>query len=180
MPSEKFCPEAGLLTQKCVSFEAYQFDSEEQIFDILLDVFKSELPPRLALIKDCDGKAMFIDENAIDLLPAQGPHRFELMLNPLGDIPTYSASLGYRTVEYNFEIVMTVTNTRAECITWELLRFKNVVEGLLIGAEFAIDGYNSVDIEPKGFNYYIPNQDGGSYFRQGSYRFSVTVTQYKN
>lgn len=174
-----FCTEAGLTNPKCVSVQSYDFSSEEQIFDILLDVLKSELPTRLALIKDCDGKPMYIDEKAIDLLPAAGPHRFEIMLNPLGDIPTYSANLIYRTVVYNFEIVLTVTNTKAECITWELVRFKNVLEGLLIGAEFVIDGYDSVDIEPKGFNYYVPTSDGGSFFRQGSYRFSVTVTQYK-
>lgn len=174
-----FCTDGSLINPKCYTLESFQFDSEEQIFDILLDIFKSELPPRLALAKDCQGKPMYIAEESIDIIPPTTESKFQLILNPLGDIPEYSENLAYRKVEYNFELLITAQNTVAACVTWELVRFKNIVEGLIIGAELAIDGYHSVYITPKGFNYFIPEAMSGAYRRQGSYRFSVTVTQYK-
>lgn len=175
----KFCVE-GSIDPKCVTFESYEFDSEEQIFDILLDVLKSELPGRLALVKGCDDKPLRIEEDAIGLIQSEGTDRLTLVLEPLGDIPNYAPSMVYRKVDYNFELILTAQNKEAQCVTWELIRFKNVVEGLIVGAEFAIDGYQSVDVEPKGFNYFPLEGSVGLYRRQGSYRFSVTVTQYKN
>ena len=176
---KEFCAEGGLTNPKCYKVENFDFNSEENIFDILLDVFKSELPAKMADILDCQNKPMIIHEEHIDLLPSEGTPRFELILNPFGDIPTYSEALNYREVEYTFELLLTVANQVARCVTWELLRFKNAVESLLIGAEFQIDGYNSVYIEPKGFRYFVPEVDGGNYRRQGAYRFTVTVTQYR-
>lgn len=174
----EFCTEAGLINPKCYTTTSYDFASEEQIFDILLDVFKSELPPKMLLVKDCQGKPMYIAEADIDLLPSSNNVKFKFILNPLGAIPVYSANLIYRTVEYDFEAILSVGNEVKECVTWELVRFKNAVEGLLVGVEFAIDGYNSVDVELKGFQYLNPQAEPGIYRRSGTYRFSVTVTQY--
>lgn len=174
------CVEGGLINPKCYTFEAINFKSEEQIFDILLDVFKSELPKRLAQVKDCQNKPMIIEESSIGILYPDQVTRFAVVLNPLGDIPSYDDSMQYRDVEYKFDLILTVGNEIADCVTWELLRFKNVVEGLLIGSQLVIDGYQSVDIEPGGFNYLIPTKSNdGVYYRQGSYRFSVTVSQFK-
>lgn len=175
-----FCVEGGLKNPKCYRTQSIDFASEEQIFDILLDVLKSELPPKLNGIKDCEDKPMYIAEEDIDLLPSGKPARFALILNPLSDLAEYQDSLLYRTVEYLFEAILTVENPLARCITWELVRFKNAVEGLIIGTEFAIDGYDSVLIEPRGFSYAVPTGDNGIYRRQGAYRFAVTVTQYRN
>lgn len=176
-----FCPEGGLQNPRCVTLETFEFASEEQIFDILLDVFKSTLPDKLALVKDCENKPMRIAEEAISLLPVQGTHRLSLLLNPLGDVPRYPESPIYREVDYNFELFLSVTNKNPDCVTWELLRFKNVIEAILIGAQFAIDGYNSVSLDPKGFTYFlITGPDNNVYRRDGAYRFTVTVTQYIN
>lgn len=174
-----FCADGTLENPKCYKTESYDFASEEQIFDILLDVLKSELPAKLEKVNDCDGNPIRIEEKEIDFIPTVTNARFKLLLNPLGDIPNYIDSFYYRTVEYNFEAILTVNNKRLECVTWELLRFKNAVEGLIIGSEFAIDGYNSVEVAPKGFTYFIPDGDGGLFTRQGAYRFTVTVTQYR-
>lgn len=173
-----FCPEAGLQNPKCYTTKSYDFTSEEPIFDILLDVFKAELPPKMLLVNDCQGKPMYIAEQDIDLLPSPNNVKFKLILNPLGAIPTYSASLIGRTVEYDFELILSVANEVRECVTWELIKFKNAVEGLLVGIEFAIDGYDSVDIDLKGFQYLNPQAEAAIYRRSGTYRFSVTVTQY--
>jgi hypothetical protein len=176
---DKFCVEGVTVNPKCASFTRFDFQSEEQIFDILLDVLKSELPVRLSNIKDCEDKAMYIAEEDIDLIPSGKSAHFSLILNPLSDLPEYSAEFMHRTVVYNFELILTVQNELARCITWELIRFKNAIEGLILGSEFAIDGYDSVDVEPKGFAYFPPEADGGIFRRQGAYRFAVTVTQYK-
>lgn len=172
-----FCPEAGLKNPKCYTTTSYDFISEEKIFDILLDVFKSELPPKMLLLKDCQGKEMYISEEDIDLLPSSNNVKFRVILNPLGAIPKYSTSLRQREVEYDFEVILSVANEVRECVTWELVRFKNAVEGLLVGVEFAIDGYNSVNVDLKGFQYLNPQAEKGVYRRSGTYRFSVTVTQ---
>lgn len=177
---DKFCVEGVLQNPKCYKTETFDFPSEEQIFDILLDLLKSELPPKLQLLKDCQDKPMFISEKNIDIIPTNETAKFKVLLNPLSDVPNYNDNLNFRTVDYNFELILTVTNQLARCVTWELLRFKNAIEGLIIGAEFAIDGYNSVAVEPKGFQYYVPEQvEEHLYLRQGTYRFTVTVTQYQ-
>jgi hypothetical protein len=178
---DRFCVEAGLENPKCYTLEKFKFQSEEPIFDILLDVFKSELPQDLKQETGCDGKPLFISESSIDIVPSETSARFSLILNPLGDVPTYPESPVYRSVDYNFEFILTVTNDVPNCATWELLKFKNVVESILIGAEFAIDGYDSVYLEPRGFNYYPTGIDdaSGKYYRQGAYRFTVTVKQEK-
>ncbi len=173
-----FCPEAGLKNPKCYTTASFDFASEEKIFDILLDVFKSELPGKLALIKDCQDKPMYISEEDIDLLPTSNNVKFKFILNPLGAIPTYADNLYSRTVEYDFEIILSVANEIKTCVTWELIRFKNAVEGLLAGVEFAIDGYNGVYTELKGFQYLNPQAEAGVFRRSGTYRFSITVTQY--
>jgi hypothetical protein len=85
----------------------------------------------------------------------------------------------FAKLTYRFELILTVHTTNARCITWELIKFKNSVEGLIIATEFHIDGYESVEVEPQGFNYYVPEQAGNVYRRQGSYKFTVTVSQYK-
>lgn len=172
-----FCTEAGLKNPKCYTTTSYDFVSEENIFDILLDVLKTELPPRMLLLKDCQGKEMYIAEEDIDLLPTANNVKFKLILNPLGAIPKYSDSRRHREVEYDFEIILSVANEVKACVTWELLRFKNSLEGLLVGVELAIDGYNSVDMDLKGFQYLNPSSEKGVYRRSGTYRFSVTVTQ---
>ncbi len=171
-----FCAD-GTTEAKCYSIETVSFASEEKIFDVLLDILKSELPTRLSLIKDCEDNPMVIDEDSIDLLPPGKFGHFNVILNPLGDRPTYPENGIFRTVAYNFELVLTVSNELARCVTWELLRFKNVIEELVMSAELYIDGYNSVYIEPAGFSYSFPAEDGGIYRRQGAYRFTVTVTQ---
>lgn len=175
-----FCSEGEIENPKCYSTESISFPSEEQIFDILLDVLKSELPKALALVKDCQDEPMFISEEDIDLIPSGKESKFSVILNPLSDVPKYSDSLSFREVKYSFELFITASNTLARCVTWELIRFKNAIEGLVVGAEFAIDGYNSVIVEPEGFRYFLPGADSGMYRRQGAYRFSVTVTQYRN
>lgn len=177
-----FCPKGSITNPKCYSLQTVDFNSEEQIFDILLDVLKSELPPRLKLLMDCSGKPMYIDEDSIDIIPdpEKRPH-FEVVLNPLSVVPTYPESKIYRTVECNFEAILSVHNEDPKCLTWELLRFKNVVDSLILATEILIDGYDSVDVEPKDFNYYPPeNVTGDVYIRQGSYRFAVTIRQSKN
>lgn len=179
MDKKNFCVDGTVLNPKCYTTESIDFQSEEQIFDILLDVLKAELPPRLALLKDCQDKPMHIAEDDIDLLPSGNPAHFSLIVNPLSDAPTYAESLIYRTVVYEFELILTVANEVARCVTWELIRFKNAIEGLIVGSEFAIDGYDTVLVEPRGFQYYPPTIESNIYHRQGSYRFAVTVTQYK-
>lgn len=175
-----FCTEGSLINPKCYKLETSDFQSEEQIFDILLDVLKSELPERLSALKDCSGKAMYIAEDNIDIIPSDNVPHFEVTLNPLSDLPKYTDLRNYRTVEYNFELILTVHNEDPKCLTWELIRFKNSVEGLIVATELFIDGYDTVDVEPRGFNYYVPENVGGAvYMRQGSYRFAVTITQYK-
>ena len=176
----KFCVEGSVTNPKCVTLENFDFTSEEQIFDIILDILKSELPPRMALVMDCQNQPMFIAEENIDLIPAGQDARFEVLLNPVSEIPEYTESRESRIVEYTLELILTVHNELAKCITWEMIRFKNAVEGLIIAAELAIDGYESVYIEPKGFSHFVPESDGVVYRKQGSYRFTVTVTQYKN
>lgn len=177
----KFCVESELTNPKCYTLEKFRFQSEEQIFDILLDVFKSTLPAEMQLLTGCDDKPLYISEDAIDLVPPDHLPRFCLILNPTSDVPTYPELPVYRSVIYNFELILTVTNDNPNCVTWELLRFKNAVESILIGAELAIDGYESVYLEPQGFNYNaIGNDDiSGKYYRQGAYRFAVTVRQSK-
>lgn len=178
---QDFCLEGVVTNPKCYELKTYDFNSEESIFDILLDLLKSELPKRMASQTDCDGKPMVIAEEDIDIIIGEGTPHFECVLNPLSAIPSYSDNRNYRTVEYEFELMLTVHKEDPKCLTWELLRFKNAVEGLIITAEFAIDGYDTVDVEPRGFDYFVPEQVGKAvYMRQGSYRFAVTVTQYKN
>lgn len=175
-----FCFDGVLLNPKCYKLETFDFSSEESIFEILLDLLKSELPAKMANQTDCSGKAMYIAEKDIDIITGEGTPHFECVLNPLSANPSYTENRVYRTVEYNFELILTVHNENPQCLTWELLRFKNAVEGLVITAELVIDGYNSVDIELKGFEYFIPEQVGKAvYMRQGSYRFAVTVSQQK-
>lgn len=173
------CVENTLLNPKCYTLETFDFDSEEQIFDILLDLLKSELPGRLQKIQDCQGNPMYISEEDIDLIPSGKDSKFEIILNPVDAVPVYSENKIYRTVEYNFELIIAVQNEVLRCITWELTRFKNAIEGLIVAAEFVIDGYEAVEVEPKGFSYFEPLQSGGKYLRQGSYKFAVTVRQYK-
>ena len=156
---DNYCVEGVLTNPPCYTLETYQFQSEESIFDILLDVFKSTLPGKLAEQTGCDQKPLYIAEDSIDIAPPAKEVRFCAILNPLGDVPVYPELPIYREVKYNFEWILTATNPVPQCVTWELLKFKNVVESILIGAEFAIDGYDSVYLEPGGFNYQIPGQD---------------------
>lgn len=177
----KICVEGALLNPKCVNFKTFEFDSEEQLFEILLDVLKSQLPGKLAEVNGCDGKPLWISEDAIDTIPPSKQVALSIIFDPLGDVPKYSENLEYREVTYDFELTLTVTNKKPNCVTWELVKFKNKVEELLVGAEFAVDGYNSVMLEPKGFTYSQIFPDGSAKFvREGQYRFSVTVTQFKN
>lgn len=177
---QDFCTEAGLKNPKCYSLETFDFLSEESIFDVLLDVLKSELPARMAALKDCNNEPMYISEENIDIIYSENTPHFEVVLNPLSDIAEYTEPRNFRTVDYNFELILTVHNTDKKCLTWELLRFKNAIEGLIVATEFVIDGYESVLVEPRGFNYYVPEEVGRAvYMRQGSYRFTVTVTQDK-
>lgn len=177
---QDFCPEGKLTNPKCYTLETFDFVSEESIFDIILDVLKSELPARMAQVKDCNNQPMYISEENIDIIFGDNTPHFEVVLNPLSDIPEYSEPRNYRTVDYNFELILTVHNQDKKCLTWELLRFKNVIEGLIVATEFVIDGYESVIVEPRGFNYYVPEEVGRAvYMRQGSYRFTVTITQQK-
>lgn len=174
-----FCAE-GQTEAQCYSIETISFNSEERIFDVLLDILKSELPTRLRGVMDCEDKPMVITEDAIDLLPPAKFTRFNVILNPLGDRPTYLESRLMRTVEYQFEAILTASNELARCVTWELIRFKNAVEELIMSADLYIDGYNSAYIQPQGFQYSFPILEEGVYRRQGAYRFSVTVTQNRN
>ena len=174
------CVEGSIINPKCTTLETFDFASEEQIFDILLDVLKSELTNRMAQIKDCQDKAMYIAEEDIDLIPSENDPKFSALLNPVSDIPVYGESRFHREVKYTFELILSVKNELARCITWELLRFKNAVEGLIVATEFVIDGYESVEVEPEGFSYFVPETDGAVYRREGSYKFTVTVTQYRN
>lgn len=177
---DRFCAD-GTLDAKCYSLETIDFSSEEQIFDILLDILKSELPNRIAQVKDCQDNYFFISEDAIDLLPPEQWSHLNIILNPLQDKPTYiDENKQLRTVTYNFEAILTVSNVLKRCVTWELVRFKNVVERLIMAAELHIDGYNSVYIEPQGFQWFIPTPEEGVVRRSGAYRFSVTVTQMQN
>jgi len=176
----KYCIEGSLQNPKCYSIESFDYPSEEQIFDILLDVLKSELPKRMAEVKDCEDKPMFIDEESIDILPPEKWTKFNIILNPVTSAPVYSESLSFRTVTHSFDLILTVANTVKRCVTWELLRFKNVVEGLLIATELYIDGYDSVVVGVESFTYAFPEQDEGRYVRQGVFRFTVTVTQHTN
>lgn len=177
----KFCVDGSVTNPKCYTINDYasKFASEEQILDTLLDVLKSTLPGNLREVNDCQNKPIVINEESIDLRPPLEAVRFHLTLNPLGDVPNYPEHKVHRTVEYNFELILTVGNENLDCVTWELIRFKNAVESLLISVELLIDGYDGVYLEPKGFNYFPIGEDKGAYFRQGAYRFSVTVTQYK-
>jgi hypothetical protein len=178
---QEFCPEGKITNPKCYTLETIDFLSEENIFDILLDFLKSELPPRLKLLTDCSGKPMYIHEEDIDLVMSDREPHFEVILNPISVRPTYTDNRIHRTVEYDFDLILTVHNEDTKCLTWELLRLKNVVEGLIVAVELVIDGYNAVDVEPKGFEYFLPEQVGKTvYMRQGTYRFTVTVIQYKN
>lgn len=178
---QEFCPEGTITNPKCYTLETFDFLSEENIFDILLDLLKSELPPRLKQLNDCSGKPMYIHEEDIDIIVGEDTPHFEVVLNPISNLPSYTDNRLHRTVEYNFELILTVHNEDPKCLTWELLRFKNVVEGLIIAVELAIDGYDTVNVEPKGFEYFIPQQVGKAvYMRQGTYRFAVTITQFKN
>lgn len=174
-----FCAD-GTTEAQCYRLETISFNSEEKIFDVLLDILKSELPTRLHAVSDCEDNPMVITEEAIDLLPPAKFSRFNVILNPLADRPTYVDSRLMRTVEYQFEAILTVSNELARCVTWELIRFKNVVEELIMSADLYIDGYNSAFIQPQGFAYSFPVFEEGVYRRQGAYRFSVTVTQNRN
>lgn len=177
-----FCPEGSITNPKCYTLETNEFDSEEQIFDILLDVLKSELPAKMALLTDCSNKPMYISEDNIDIVPdiTRDPH-FEVTLNPLSATPKYPSDLkNCRDVVCEFELILTVHNELPKCLTWELLRFKNAVDSLIRATELVIDGYDTVYVEEKGFTYYLPEQiESAMYMRQGSYRFAVTITQFK-
>jgi hypothetical protein len=179
---DKFCVEGTITNPNCSKYKVETFDflSEEQIFDTLLDVFKSELPPRMLKIQDCQNKPMFIAEDSIDILLPEKWDKFSVILNPVSATPTYAESLSYRKVDHSFDLIITVTNTVKRCVTWELLRFKNVVEGLLIATELYIDGYDSAVLEVNNFTYLFPEEDNGVYTRQGVFRFTVTVTQHTN
>ena len=176
-----FCADGAVTNPKCYKISDYapRFVSEEYILDTLLDIFKSELPNNLKKIKDCQNNPMVISEDSIGLHPPLEVGRFQLVINPLGDIPTYPEHKINRSVEYNFELILTVGNEVLECVNWELIRFKNEVESLLNSVEFLIDSYDSIYLEPRGFNYYPIGGKNGVYYRQGAYRFSVTVSQYK-
>lgn len=177
---DKFCVD-GASEAKCYTLQTIDFSSEEQILDVLLDILKSELPSRVSKIKDCEDNPFFISEEAIDILPPEKWTHLNIILNPMTDKPTYlDENKQLRSVTYNFEIILTVSNALKRCVTWELIRFKNVVEGLIMAAELYIDGYNSVYIEPTGFQWFIPTSEDGVVRRQGAYRFSVTVTQMQN
>lgn len=175
-----FCTDGELQNPKCYSVESVDFKSEENIYDILLDILKSELPKRIAEVKDCQDNPMYIAEEDIDLIPSGKSAHFSLLLIPFGDVPEYTESRQLRTVRHTFEALLTVENELLRCVTWELLRFKNVVESLIIGSEIYIDGYDSVFLEPDGFRYFIPDEGGVGYRHQGAYRFSVTVTQHRS
>jgi hypothetical protein len=176
---QNFCTEGAITNPKCYKLETIKFKSEEGIFDIVLDLLKSELPGRMAEVMDCSDKPMYIAEENIDIIPASNEPHFELVLNPLSDLPKYTENRIFRTVNYNFELILTVHNENPNCLTWELLRFKNVVEELMLAVEFVIDGYNAVDVEQGGFNYYVPenSEQSAVYRRQGTYRFTVTISQ---
>lgn len=177
---DRFCAD-GVTEAKCYTLETIDFSSEEQILDVLLDILKSELPARLAKVKDCEDNPFYISEDAIDINPPEKFTHLNVILNPMTDRPTYlDENKQLRNVTYNFEIILTVSNVLKRCVTWELIRFKNVVEGLVMAAELHIDGYNSVFIEPLGFQWFIPTSEEGVVRRQGAYRFSVTVTQMQN
>lgn len=178
---QNFCPEGVVENPKFKILETFDFASEESIFDIVLDVLKSELPKKMAELMDCNNNPMYISEEDIDLIPSDHDPHFQLILNPLSDLPSYAETREYRTVDYNFELILTVHNNALKCVTWELIRFKNAIEGLIVATELVIDGYDTVYVEPKGFNYYGPEvaETGAAYRRQGSYRFTVTVRQYK-
>ena len=175
-----FCAD-GTTEAKCYQLQTIDFSSEEQILDILLDILKSELPSRMAQVKDCQDNYFYISEDAIDLLPPEKWTHLNVILNPMQDKATYiDENKQLRNVTYNFEAILTVSNELKRCVTWELVRFKNVVEGLIMAAELYIDGYNSVYIEPQGFQWFIPTPEEGVVRRSGAYRFSVTVTQMQN
>jgi hypothetical protein len=176
----EFCTD-GSQEAQCYTLETINFSSEEKIFDILLDILKSELPGRIAQVKDCEDNYFFMSEEAIDILPSDKLTHLNVILNPIQDKPTYlDENKQLRTVTYNFEAILTVSNALKRCVTWELIRFKNVVEELIMAAELHIDGYNSVYIEPQGFQWFIPTPEDGVVRRSGAYRFSVTVTQMQN
>lgn len=177
---DNFCIDGSVLNPKCYKVQTFDFSSEEQIFDILLDIFKSELPTRMQQVLDCNDKPMFIAEDAIDILPPEKLSKFEVILNPVNSVPTYAESLSFRTVEHSFDLILTVRTQKKRCLTWELLRFKNVVEGILIATDLYIDGYDSAVIDVKSFTYAFPDEDGGKFVRQGVFRFTVTVTQHTN
>ncbi len=176
-----FCTD-GVTEAPCYTLQTINFSSEEKIFDILLDILKSELPSRVAQVKDCEDNYFFISEDAIDLLPPEQYSHLNVILNPMQDRPTYlDENKQLREVTYNFEAILTVSNPLKRCVTWEMIRFKNVVEELIMAAELHIDGYNSVYIEPNpGFQWFIPTPEDGVVRRSGAYRFSVTVTQMQN
>lgn len=177
---KNFCPDAET-EPKCYTVADIDFTSEENILDVLLDLLKSELPARVARIKDCEDNYMHISEDAIDILPPMMYSSLNVILNPLGEQPSYyDDGKRLRDVKYNFEAILTVSNPLARCVTWELIRFKNVVDGLILAAELYIDGYHSVYLEPTGFQWALPSQEDGVYRRKGAYRFSVTVTQSQN
>jgi hypothetical protein len=175
-----FCVD-GEHEAKCYSITDINFRSEEYILDVLLDLLKSELPSRIAQVKDCEDNYMFISEDAIDILPPKQQTHLSVILNPLGEQPTYYDDGKFlREVKYNFEAILAVSNPLDRCVTWELIRFKNVVDSLILAAELYIDGYTSVYLEPTGFQWSIPTQEEGIWRRRGAYRFSVTVTQAQN
>lgn len=177
---DKFCAD-GVTEAKCYSLQTIDFSSEEQILDVLLDILKSELPARISQVKDCQDNPFYISEEAIDINPPEKFSHLNVILNPMTDKATYlDENKQLRSVTYNFEAILTVSNPLKRCVTWELIRFKNVVETLIMAAELYIDGYNSVYIEPNGFQWFIPTPVDGVVRRQGAYRFSVTVTQMQN
>lgn len=175
-----FCVESELTNPKCYTIQPIEFDSEENILDILLDVLKSELPARLGQVLGCDNRPLYINEDDIDLVYPEKEARFIVVLTPISETPEYSENLHYRTNEYVFEAKLYVVHTSRKCLTWEFIRFKNVVDGLLLGTDLLIDNYNSVAVIPRGFRWTpVLGDNNGSYRREGAYRFSVTVSQIK-
>lgn len=180
-----FCIQGDNPLSQCKDFIFDEFPDEKGVIVLILEYFKTFLP-QMFQKKDIKGrlihtdyynKPIIIDPKDIDLTVQKEPGSYVVVLSITDDDSSYPDEEFYqeRTV-YSFQIDLWVHADDSLGALENLIRLKSATKTLLVNMDRNLDLKTFID----GFSFgEFGIDESHNFVRQGTYRFSVEDTNFK-
>lgn len=168
----------GEFEAKCKDFTFQEFPNEKDVIVLILEYFKTFLPIILKGKKDYYNKSIIIDPKDIDLMTQKDYGKYVAVISMTDDNSTYiDENFSLENTEYAFQIELQVVADGVLESFENMIKFRNAVKTLLVNMDknlklntvidsFSLEGVGGIE----GSNKFV---------RQGTYRFSIQSTNYK-